>query len=137
MTAVGHVVKIMAVKFGTLTTVECAVTSATLTPSVQTQTTTTACADGTITDSAPATWTWDVAYNIDAAATSFSSFLAEHEGEVVKVEWTPDPTGNPARIREFDVVVTPGPEAYQVGSFAAASVSLPVRGKPAWKAAAP
>lgn len=137
MTAVGHVVKLMVLKFGTLTTVECAITSATLTPTVTTQTTTTACADGTITDSAPATWTFDVAYNIDAAATSFSSFLSEHEGEVVAVEWTPDPANNPDRIRTFSVVVVPGPEAYQVGAFAASTVQLPVRGKPGWKAAAP
>lgn len=137
MTAVGHVVKLMSLKFGTLTSVECAVTGVTLTPSQSTQTTATACADGSITDTGPSTWTLDVAYNLDPAAGSFSSYLADHEGEVVAVEWTPDPTNAPDRIRTASVVVVPGPEAYVVGSFAASSVSLPVRGKPAWKVVTP
>lgn len=132
MTAIGHVVRLMSLSVGTEDSVECAVTSCDLVPSFSTVTTEVACPDGVKTDAGPTSWVFTVGYNVDAGADSFSTYLAEHDGEVVSVEWLPDPVNHPTRARQFDVVCKPGNEGHPVGQFAAGTVSLPVQGTPAW-----
>lgn len=132
MTAVGYVVKRMTVttKKGTDAAVarECAITGIREVPSQSTQTSQTACADGSITDTGPATWTVEVGYNTDLRPDSFHRLLLDHDGETVTLTYEPDPIGDPGRKREATVTLAAPSSDYTVGSFATATVSLPVRG---------
>jgi hypothetical protein len=132
MTAVGYVVKAMTVttKQGTAAAVsqECAITGIRETPSATTQTTQTACPDGTITDTGPTSWTVDVSYNTSLDPASFHRLLLDHTGEQVTLTWEPDPVNDPGRKRTATVTLVAPASDYTVGSFATATVSLPVRG---------
>lgn len=132
MTAVGYVVKTMTVqtKVGTAAAVDqqCAITGIRETPTATTQTTQTACADGSITDTGPTTWTVDVGYNTSLHPDSFHRLLLDHAGEQVTLTWEPDPVGDPGRKRTATVTLVAPASDYTVGSFATATVSLPVRG---------
>lgn len=137
MTAIGHVVRLMNLTIGTSETVECAVTACDLVPTFSTVTSTVACPDGTISDAGPTSWSFNVTANVDAGATSFSTYLEENDGDVVAVEWVPDPVNHPTRARKFSVIVKPMNEGHPVGAFASGSVSLPVQGRPTWGAPTP
>lgn len=132
MTAVGYVVKQMTVKTkqGTAAEVaqECAITGLRETPTQDTQTTQTACPDGTLTDTGPVSWTVDVGYNTSLRPDAFHRLLLDHLGEDVTLTWEPDPVNDPGRKREATVKLAAPAADYTVGSWATATVSLPVQG---------
>lgn len=132
MTAVGYVVKEMSVKskLGTAAEVEqqCAITGIREVPTQSTQTTQVACPDGSITDNGPVSWAVEVGYNTSLRPDSFHRLMLDHVGEQVQLTWEPDPIGDPGRKRSAMVRLSAPSADYTVGSFATATVSLPVQG---------
>lgn len=135
MTAVGYVVKRLTVKTtppggGAAVAYECAVTGVSDSPNRTTQTSTTACADGTITDVGPATWELTVNYNAVDDPASFFRMLRLHDGEAATIDVVYDPINNPGRITHYDVTLVAGGQDATVGSFRTASSTFPVKGAP-------
>lgn len=132
MTAVGYVVKEMTIttKLGTAAEVaqQCAITGLREVPTQNTVTTQVACPDGSITDQGPATWAVEVGYNTSLRPDSFHRLMLDHVGEQVLLTWEPDPVGDPGRKRQATVRFSAPAADYTVGSFATATVSLPVQG---------
>lgn len=131
MSAKGHVVRFMVIELGAYTgdPIECYTTAASLTPSSSDVTTTTACPSGTITDSKPASWTFDLQLNATEGNTELATWLIEHEGESAAVVWTPN-AAVPTFGWSFTVTIKPPALNYTVGEFAGSPVSLAVTGKP-------
>lgn len=137
MTGIGYVVKQLTVKFtppggGAPVAYECAVTGVSDAPSRQTQTTTTACPDGAITDVGPATWTLTVDFNAVDSPGSFFRVLRQHDGEAVTIDVEYDPINEPGRITHYDVILVASGQTATVGAFRTASVDLPVNGSPTY-----
>jgi hypothetical protein len=132
MSGIGYVVKTMVVKTkqGTAAEVaqECAITGIRETPTADVQTTQTACPDGVLTDTGPTSWTVDVSYNTSLKPDSFHRLLLDHVGEEVTLTYEPDPVGDPGRKRSATVKLVAPAADYTVGSWANATVSLPVQG---------
>jgi hypothetical protein len=134
MAGVGYVVKRMTItiKRGTDAAVayECAITGVTETETHDTATSQTACADGTITDVGPSSYSVTVGGNVSLAPSSLFRVLREHAGSAAVLSVEPFPDREPGHKVEWDVVLV-GPGAdYTVGSFSAFSVELPVTGAP-------
>jgi hypothetical protein len=136
MSGIGYVVKQLTVKFtppgGTLTAYECAVTGVSDSPNRSTQTTTTACPDGSITDVGPATWTLTINYNAVDTPGSLFRVLREHDGEAATIDVEYDPINDPGRITSYDVILVASGQDATVGSFRTATVDLPVNGSPTY-----
>lgn len=135
MTAVGYVVKRLTVKFtppggGGPVAYECAVTGVSDAPNRSTQTSTTACADGAITDVGPATWVLTIDYNAVDTPGSLFRVLRLHDGEAATIDVEYDPINEPGRITHYDVILVASGQSATVGSFRTASVELPVSGAP-------
>lgn len=132
MTAVGYVVNTMSVKtkVGTAAEVEqqCAITGIREVPTQSTQTTQVACPDGSITDNGPVSWAVEVGYITSLRPDSFHRLMLDHLGELVQLTYEPDPVGDPGRKRTATVRLAAPSADYTVGSFATATVSLPVQG---------
>jgi hypothetical protein len=135
MPAVGHVVKTLVVKIPTppgTTPVEyqCAVTGVEERPTRQTVTSQVACPDGSLTDVGTPTYELVIGLNVDWNAGSLYRLLRDNDNVdgTVTVEW--DPIGAPGVTVDYEVtLVDPGANA-QVGAFAVATATLPVRGYP-------
>lgn len=79
-------------------------------------------------DVGPATWQCNLTFAQDYdEALSLATFLFEHEGEVIPMEFEPQVGGASFTA---DVVVTPGLIGGAVNTYAEASVTLGVQGKP-------
>lgn len=134
MSGIGYVVKHMTVsiKRGASAGVdyECAITGVQEGETSDTVTSQTACADGAITDVGPSAWTLTIGYNVSNLPTSLHRVLRDHAGEDATVSIEPFPVQEPGYRIEYDVVLKPGAADYTVGAYGAASVQLPVNGKP-------
>lgn len=112
----------------------CEITGLREVPSRSTQTAVTACADGSITDTGPATWTIDVTAHVDLADGSLYALLTDpdNDGVPAVIEYTPDVVNYPEKVRTADIeLVTVGAD-FTPGSFATFQVSFPVTGAPSW-----
>lgn len=135
MSAVGYVVKRLTVKTtppggGAPVAYECAVTGVSDAPTRSTQTSTTACPDGTIVDVGPATWELTVNYNATDEPSSFFRMLRTNDGAAATIDVEFDPINEPGRITHYDVTLIASGQDATVGSFRTASVTLPVKGAP-------
>lgn len=135
MSAVGYVVKSMVVTIdpepgGTPVAYECAITSVIETPSNTTQTSQTACPDGTIVDVGPTSWSIDIAHNVSLLPTQLHRLLRDNEGKSATVVIEPFPIAEPGHKIEWDVTLVPPGGSYPVGSFATSTATLPVKGSP-------
>lgn len=134
MSGVGYVVKTMTVtiKEGTsaAVSVECAVTGVTENESHDTQTTRTACPDGTVTDVGPSSYTLSVAGNVSLDPSSLFRMLRANAGKPATVTVEPFPEREPGHKVEWDVTLVPPGGDYTVGSFSAFTAELPVSGAP-------
>jgi hypothetical protein len=134
MGAVGYVVKTMTVtlKIGTAAAVdyECEITGVTETETHAEQTSTTACADGTITDVGPSSWSVTVNHNVSLLPASLFRVLREHAGEAATLTIEPFPVQEPGRKIAWDVTLIPSGGDFTVGSFAVSTPALPVKGSP-------
>lgn len=142
MTAVGHVVKTISVKIptppgGTLVEYQCAVTGVDENPTRTTQTSQTACPDGSITDVGPATYDLVIGYNVDMKAGSLYRILADNDGAAATIDVEFDPVGAPGVIKHYDVTLTDPGHSAQVGAFHVSTATLPVKGKPRFTDPAP
>lgn len=99
-------------------------------PSASTQTWKGLTPTAVFTDSTTATWTCTLAYAQDwVTADSLSQYLHEHEGESVAATFVPKVgTGQPSVTATL--IITPGSIGGTVDSFATATVTLGVSGKP-------
>lgn len=135
MTAVGYVVKTLTVKTtppggSTPVAYECAITGVSDAPTRSTQTSTTACPDGTIVDVGPATWELTIDYNAVDTLGSLFRVLRQHDGSPATIDVEYDPVNEPGRITHYDVTLVASGQTATVGSFRTASVTLPVKGAP-------
>lgn len=129
MTAIGYAVKTMSLKIGAVQ-YECAVTGVTETPTTSSVTTTTACPDGSKTDSGPTTWELGIDYNVSNLPASLHRILRDNAGSTATVILEPFPVEEPGTTITYEVTLTPAGGAYVVGAFGTASVTLPVHGTP-------
>lgn len=103
------------------------------TPSAATQTWQGLTPASTHTDMSTATWAATLAYAQDwETPNSLARYLFEHEGEIVPFTFHPK-AGGPSFAA--DLVITPGAIGGTVNSFATASVTLGVKGRPVFAAA--
>lgn len=135
MSAVGYVVKRLTVKTtppggGAAVAYECAVTGVSDNPTRTTQTSVTACPDGSITDTGPTTWELTVNYNAVDTPASFFRMLRLHDGEAATIDVEYDPVNEPGRITHYDVTLAAGGQDATVGQFRTASSTFPVKGAP-------
>lgn len=135
MSGIGYVVKQLVVKLtppggSAPVAYECAVTGVSDSPNRSTQTSTTACPDGTITDVGPATWELTVNYNAVDSVGSFFRMLRQYDGQAATIDVEFDPINEPGRITHYDVTLTAGGQDATVGSFRTASSTFPVKGAP-------
>jgi hypothetical protein len=135
MTAVGYVVKTMVLTIdpdpgGTPVAYECAITAVNETASNTTQTSQTACPDGTITDVGPTSWSIDIVHNVSLMPASLHRILRENEGKSATVVIEPFPVAEPGQKISWDVTLVPPGGSYPVGSFAVSTATLPVKGSP-------
>lgn len=80
------------------------------------------------------TWTVDLSYAQDwETSGSLSAYLFANEGAEVSLTFTPVSGGG---VWDADVIIAPGQVGGAVDSFAEATVSLPVQGKPSYTPAA-
>lgn len=80
------------------------------------------------------TWTVDLSYAQDwETSGSLSAYLFANEGAEVSLTFTPVSGGG---VWAADVIIAPGQVGGAVDSFAEATVSLPVQGKPSYTPAA-
>jgi hypothetical protein len=110
---------------------ECEVTGATLTPTAETRTASVLCADGTVSDVAPVTWTLDLAYLVDHKAGSLYRTLVANAGQRAAFTYEPDPETAPGVVWGGTVVLIPGPAGGEAGAWESGQVSLPITGRPA------
>ncbi|MCM3778988.1 hypothetical protein [Microbacterium hydrocarbonoxydans] len=100
-----------------------------LTPSASTQTWQGLTPTSVHTDMSTATWTCTLAYAQDwETANSLSVYLFNNEGQTKSVVFRPRSGSGPSF--EVDVIVTPGAIGGSVNSFATATVTLGVKGRP-------
>lgn len=137
MTGIGYVVKTLTVKTtppgsGAPVAYECAVTGVQDSPSRTTQTSVTACPDGTLTDVGPTTWELTVNYNAVDTPGSFFRMLREFDGQSAVIDVEYDPVGEPGRITHYAVTLTAGGQDATVGNFRTASSTFPVQGAPTY-----
>lgn len=100
-----------------------------LTPSSSTQTWQGLTPTSVHTDMTTATWTCTLAFAQDwETPNSLSAYLFANEGETKSVVFRPRSGSGPSF--EVEVIVTPGAIGGTVNSFATATVTLGVKGKP-------
>ncbi len=99
------------------------------TPSASTQTWQGLTPASVHTDMSTATWTCTLAYAQDwETANSLSRYLYDNEGQTKSVVFRPKSGTGPSF--EADIIITPGAIGGTVNSFATATVTLGVKGKP-------
>lgn len=134
MTAIGYVVKTMTIELkpGTdaATTHQCEITGVVETETHQEQTSNTACADGTITDTGPSSWSVAVAHNVSLLPTSLFRLLRAHAGDEAVLTVEPFPVQEPGHKIAWTVTLIPSGGDFTVGSFATSTPALPVKGAP-------
>ena len=107
---------------------EAALTSVTLTPSSSIQTIKGLTPTAVFSEGTTATWTCDLTFMQDwASAASLGKYLFDHEGETVAAVIEPIAGGVGFGV---DLIITPGAIGGAVDSYATATVSLGVQGKP-------
>lgn len=107
---------------------EKAVSSVQFTPSVTTATFKGLEPTATFTNVGSSTWMVDISYAQDwSTAGSLSEYLFDNEGAEVTLTFEPV---NGGAAWSADVIIVPGAVGGAVDSFAVATVSLPVQGKP-------
>lgn len=122
------VIKDALVQLGT-DSYEAAVVKAVFTPSASVITAKAVAPGAVYTDADAATWTLDLEWLQDwATSGNLGAYLHANEGDTVTATFEPIAGG--ATITA-SVVITPGPIGGGVGSFATATASLGVSGKPA------
>lgn len=104
------------------------VSSVTFTPSVSSSTWKGLEPTAVFTNVGASTWMVDLAYAQDWTTTgSLSGYLFDNEGEEVSLTFTPVTGGDSWTAT---VIIVPGAVGGAVDSYAEATVSLPVQGKP-------
>lgn len=104
------------------------VSSAILTPTIATQTAKGLKPTAVYTDASSATWALSLTFWQDwTSETSLGRYLFENEGELVDIRL--DPTDGGIGF-ELQATIVPGAVGGAVDTFASATVSLPVTGKP-------
>jgi hypothetical protein len=133
MTGRGFVVKAMTIKIDSVS-YECEVTGLNEVESHDTQTSNTACANGSITDVGPSSFTIDVTANAVLALDSLYYLLTSpaNYGKAAVLTYAPDATNHPTVTRSANVTLVPAGAQYQVGGFAVFDVSLPCTSPPTW-----
>jgi hypothetical protein len=107
---------------------EKAVSSVTFTPAITTATFKGLEPSATYTNVGSAAWTIEIAYAQDwQTEGSLSAYLFEHEGAERTLTFEPVSGG---ASWSADVIIVPGAVGGAVDSYAVATVSLPVQGKP-------
>ncbi|MGG7509435.1 hypothetical protein [Plantibacter sp. YIM 135249] len=110
------------------------VSSVKITPSSSIQTWKGGTPDAVFTDTTNPTFTCGLEYAQDwETANSLSVYLLNNEGKEVAVEFSPLGSGPKFAVT---VIITQGDIGGAIESFGTASVTLPVRGKPAYTAGA-
>lgn len=84
--------------------------------------------DAVFTDVATPTWTCTVSYIQDWTPTGFSTYLFNHVGESVEVTFKPVSGSGPSFTAE--IILTSGVIGGSIEQYAAASVTLGVKGRP-------
>lgn len=115
------------------TNFKCQIRSVTLTPSVDVQTTKTACPNGQYSAVDDPSWTLDIGYlygkHADAATQALGRFLLANSGEKIPFllrPWAGDDTDGYTGV----VTVLPGALGGTYGAFSEQTVSLPLEGQP-------
>lgn len=109
------------------------VSGVTFTPTVATATWKGLDPEAVFTNVGASTWMVDLAYAQDwNTADSLSAYLFANEGEQVTLTFQPVNGGSGTWAA--DVIIVPGQVGGNTDSYAVATVSLPVQGKPAYTA---
>lgn len=134
MTAIGYVVKEMVLTIepagGSPVDYACAITGVRESENHTEQTSQTGCADGTIVDVGPSSWSIEITHNVSLLPDSLFRLLRDHAGEAATVTIEPFPIQEPGHTISWDVTLIPSGGDFTVGSFATSTPPLPVKGSP-------